>query len=101
MIPYVKHCFVFSLLTCVFVEKVENGSDPNVSDKGGSTPLHVAVRRGHVPLAAALARRGGDLTLRDRHGRSPLELVEREVDIQDIAVGHYKAAERSPMLVRS
>ncbi len=53
-----------------------------------------------MPLAAALVRRGGDLTLRDRHGRSPLELVKREQDVEDIAVGHFKAAERSPLLVR-
>ncbi|CAM9803568.1 unnamed protein product, partial [Hapterophycus canaliculatus] len=77
---------------------VENGSDVNAADNGGSTALHVAVRRGHVPLAAALVRRGGDLTLNDRHGRSPIELVKREQDVEDISVGHFKAAERSPML---
>lgn len=71
----------------------------NAADKGGSTALHVAVRRGHVPLAAALVRRGGDITVVDRHGRSPLELVKRDQDVEDIAVGHFKAAERSPMLV--
>lgn len=52
-----------------------------------------------MPLAAALVRRGGDVTMLDRHGRSPLDLVKREQDVQDIAVGHFKAAERSPMLV--
>ncbi|CAM9821713.1 unnamed protein product, partial [Ectocarpus sp. 12 AP-2014] len=52
--------------------QVENGSEVNAADKGGSTALHLAVRRGHVPLAAALVRRGGDLTVVDRHGRSPL-----------------------------
>ncbi|CAN0326617.1 unnamed protein product, partial [Laminaria digitata] len=78
---------------------VENGSDANATDRGGSTPLHLAVKRGHVPLAAALVRRGGDITLSDRHGRSPLDLVKREQDVEDIAVGHFKAAERSPMLV--
>lgn len=83
------------------VPQVENGSDVNAADNGGSTALHVAVRRGHVPLAAALVRRGGDLTLLDRHGRSPLESVKREQDVQDIAVGHFKAAERNPMLVRN
>lgn len=71
----------------------------NAVDRGGSTALHVAVKRGHVPLAAALVRRGGDLTVLDRHGRSPLDLVKRDQDVQDIAVGHFKAAERSPMLV--
>eukprot|EP00904_Undaria_pinnatifida_P004940 jgi/Undpi1/1576/HiC_scaffold_11.g04966.m1 len=78
---------------------VENGSNVNAADRGGSTPMHLAVKRGHVPLAAALVRRGGDITLADRHGRSPLDLVKREQDVEDIAVGHFKAAERSPMLV--
>lgn len=78
---------------------MENGSDPNAADNKGTTPLHAAVSKGHVPLAAALARRGGDLTLKNKHDRSPLDLVKREQDVQDIAVGHYRAAERNPMLV--
>lgn len=80
--------------------QVENGANVNAADHGGSTALHVAVKRGHVPLAAALVRRGGDITVLDRHGRSPLDFVNREQDVEDIAVGHFKAAERNPMLVQ-
>lgn len=82
------------------MRKVENGCDPNGIDNKGATTLHAAVSRDHVPLAAALARRGGDLTIRDEEGHRPLDLVKREQDVQDVSVGHYKAAERSPMLVR-
>lgn len=91
-----RYIYIYNILR---LPQVENGSDVNAVENGGSTALHVAVRRGHVPLAAALVRRGGDLTVLDRHGRSPLELVKREQDVEDIAVGHFKAAERAPMLV--
>lgn len=84
----------------VTMMKIENGADPNAVDNGGTTPVHAAVKSNHVPLAAALARRGGDLTRRDRHGHSPLDLVKRVEDVQEISVGNFKAAERHPILVR-
>lgn len=82
------------------MSQVENGSDPNAVAKDGTTPLRAAVSREHVPLAAALARRGGDLTVRDHQGRRPLDLLRREQEVEDISAGHCKAAERSLMLVR-
>lgn len=37
-----------------------------------STPLHMAARRGHAGLAAALVAHGADMEARDRNGETPL-----------------------------
>lgn len=45
------------------------------------------------------AARFGHLTLRYRRRRGLLKFVKREQDVEDLAVGHSKAAERRPLLV--
>ncbi|CAM9794532.1 unnamed protein product, partial [Choristocarpus tenellus] len=61
------------------------------------TSLHEALKSGQVPLAAALAKRGGDLTIKDMLGRSCLDLVEGEEDISTLTVGHYRAIDKNPV----
>lgn len=42
-------------------------------DYKGATPLHVAAREGNTGAAELLCSRGADLTLEDKHNRTPLE----------------------------
>ncbi|ATZ57220.1 hypothetical protein BCIN_14g03780 [Botrytis cinerea B05.10] len=42
-------------------------------DDKGATPLHIAAREGNTGAAELLCSRGADLTLEDKHNRTPLE----------------------------
>jgi ankyrin repeat protein len=58
---------------------IEHGASPNIPDKRGWTAVHQAVSRGNVKCFRALISAGGDLSLRDREGRTPVQLA-REMD---------------------
>ncbi|CAN0019234.1 unnamed protein product, partial [Discosporangium mesarthrocarpum] len=77
---------------------VENGCDVNVANNSGKTTIHEALLAGQIPLAAALVRKGGDLGIKDHLGRSCLDLVMGEQEMESITVGHFQAAEKNPML---
>lgn len=52
---------------------VSTGADPNIHDNvKRCTALHMAARRGNVPVAEALLDGGADLEARDRAGDTPL-----------------------------
>ncbi|KAI5063429.1 hypothetical protein GOP47_0021976 [Adiantum capillus-veneris] len=52
---------------------VKYGVDPNASDYGDRTPLHVAAAEGNTEAAAVLVREGADVLAKDRHGFTPLD----------------------------
>lgn len=55
------------------------GADVNVADPAtGATPLHLACQGGHVHIVEYLVREGGArLDVKDRAGRTPLEVAEQ------------------------
>jgi ankyrin repeat protein len=56
---------------------LEHGADPDpVFAPNGETPLHVAARRWQADVAAALVRRGADVSRRRADGRTPYEIAE-------------------------
>ena len=50
-------------------------ADVEAKDDEGSTPLHVAVARGHVDVVACLLRRAAKVDAVDEHGCQPLHLA--------------------------
>jgi ankyrin repeat protein len=57
---------------------IRAGLDPNVPDKDGETPLHLAVRGNSVQTIEVLVRSGAALDIRNFDAQTPL----------DIAIGH-------------
>ena len=53
---------------------LDAGADARQLDAQGHTALHLAALAGRQDAAALLARHGGDLKAKSRHGRSALEL---------------------------
>jgi len=54
---------------------IEHGASPNIPDGRGWTAVHQAVSRGNVKCFRALIAAGGDLSRRDREGRTPVQLA--------------------------
>jgi serine/threonine protein kinase len=54
---------------------IDNGADLNQGSEGTETPLLVAARMGHMGHVWALLARGADLTLTNRWGGTPLDMV--------------------------
>jgi ankyrin repeat protein len=54
---------------------IEHGASPNIPDGRGWTAVHQAVSRGNVKCFRALIAAGGDFNLRDREGRTPVQLA--------------------------
>lgn len=52
-------------------ELVQRGADPNVSNRDGKVPLHLAVENGNAAAAKALMASGADATIRNLEGFSP------------------------------
>ena len=58
------------------VERLAALGDPlDEADIDGETPLHAALRQGHVQTAALLVARGADANRAARHGVTPLQLA--------------------------
>ena len=48
---------------------------PNVRDKYGDAPLHYALREDAVLIVKILLKGGADANLKDRRGRTPLNIA--------------------------
>ncbi|CAG9313745.1 unnamed protein product [Blepharisma stoltei] len=59
---------------------LNNKADPNIPNHMfGRTPLHYAADCGHMESISLMVKAGGDLDLKDLHGKSPFELANKEV----------------------
>lgn len=54
---------------------VYNGADPNVKNKYGETPVHIAARNDFDKIMELLLEFGGDVTIKNNHQRSALNLA--------------------------
>jgi len=54
---------------------LRSGADPNTSDSGGWTPLHLAAGLGHADVVRLLLGHGARTEARNRVGHTPLDLA--------------------------
>jgi ankyrin repeat protein len=57
---------------------IRRGADPNRPDPEGETPLHLAIRHGHLEAVRRLLRRGADVNRPDSNGLTPLALAQAQ-----------------------
>ena len=80
------HLAVYNNHTEVLLKLLERGVGINVqnyspsNDYCGGTPLMTAAARGNCAMVHTLLAQGADLFVRDRHGESVLEMVQRYGD---------------------
>ena len=58
----------------VIIFFIENGTDPNIINKYGDTPLHLAAK-GHLEIVRVLLEKGADVNKADEDGQTPLHLA--------------------------
>ncbi|PNW87956.1 hypothetical protein CHLRE_01g008500v5 [Chlamydomonas reinhardtii] len=74
------------------------GLSPNVVNKEGDTPLHLAARGGHIEACRALVAGGADLLRRNNKNRTPktqLKLPEAAKAYLEVAEEEFKAAKEA------
>lgn len=87
MAVFVNFVYVGFLLEC----KV----DINAQDKGGSTPLIIALRLKQNDVIDLLIAQGADLTIRNKSGELPLDIALR-LGLAAVTVLEAKGAPKSP-----
>ena len=69
---------------------LEKGTDPNIRDRSGNTPLHIAASRGCVEVARLLLEHGADPNAQDKSGKTPLHdaASKGHVDVVKLLLVH-------------
>jgi ankyrin repeat protein len=57
------------------VNFVNNGTDRNLPDNAGDTPLHLAIKTGQPDIAMYLVEKGANVNVQDKEGNTPLHLA--------------------------
>eukprot|EP01102_Stenamoeba_stenopodia_P000887 TRINITY_DN10823_c0_g1_i1.p1 TRINITY_DN10823_c0_g1~~TRINITY_DN10823_c0_g1_i1.p1 ORF type:complete len:819 (+),score=159.51 TRINITY_DN10823_c0_g1_i1:265-2721(+) len=65
---------------------LKKGADPNLRDRKGASPLHIAVMQQRIPMVKILLRYGADRNLRSDWG-TPIELAKGNATLQNILAG--------------
>ncbi|MFB7141447.1 ankyrin repeat domain-containing protein [Gottfriedia sp. NPDC056225] len=60
-----------------------NGADPNLCDREGHTPLHIAAFEGNTAIAELLLKNGAKL-LHNNSGKTPIEIAEERGNLDFI-----------------
>lgn len=78
----------------------ENGPNwLNSKNVDGNTPLHLAIIYRYVDLAAALVRKGADMSVKNQQGKTAMDLIENPKDVESICmVANIGASARKPLL---
>ncbi len=71
-------------------KRLEEGTDPNIRDGDGNTPLHFAASKGCAEVARLLLRHGADPNAQDKNGETPLHVAASEghVDVVRLLLEH-------------
>ena len=59
-------------------QHIAAGTDVNVKDKVGGTPLHHAAWQGHKEVIELLIAKGADVNATDRNGKTPLDRADNK-----------------------
>lgn len=57
---------------------LKNGANPNVTDKDGNTPAHIAAKNGHFFILADLEEYNADFSIKNNDGKTPGDLATRK-----------------------
>ncbi len=68
---YYKNCDFYN----IFKLLLDSGADPNVQNKQGETPLHLAIKYGCIKIAQILLKYGANPDIQNRDGNTPLHLA--------------------------
>ncbi|MCJ1245284.1 hypothetical protein MMC30_002487 [Trapelia coarctata] len=55
---------------------LKNGSNANLQDASGNTPLHLAVAGGHIKAVQLLVKRGANINMKNKAGKTPFQVAK-------------------------
>ena len=65
---------------------LNSGTDIEVKNRYGSTPMYIASARGHIDVVKLLLNHGADIEMKDNYGWTALHVasVNGHVDVEDV-----------------